>query len=212
MDQFTITAITLFFPGIIATMTCDKIITHKPDWGAFKYTIFSFTLGITCYFILQLWYFFHASRYGIFNLQFPINKLNVWNNISGKSDNIVFKEVFFAALISFPLALTVAYADGRKFLNRFANWIGVSLKYGDESLFYYYLYNENLHWVYVRDIENKVVYSGKIKNYSESGNHREIHLIDVEVYCNESSKLLYKVPSIYLSRPCEMITIEEGEY
>jgi hypothetical protein len=63
-------------------------------------------------------------------------------------------------------------------------------------------------WVFVRDIENDLVYYGYIRAYSESREDRELILKEVEVYSNSTGEWKYAIPMMYLSREAHKLSIE----
>lgn len=98
--------------------------------------------------------------------------------------------------------------DHYKVVNRFGKWLKLTNKYGDENLYSYFLNAKEVEEVYVRDIENGLTYHGLINSFSENDDIKELVLIDVVVYEYESSKKLYELDKIYLSKSKESLIIE----
>ena len=103
-----------------------------------------------------------------------------------------------------------------KLLSKFLRDIGVTKKFGNEDVWLYLLNSgtTGMDWVDVRDVENKVIYSGLIKCFSETEKTRELLLQQVIVYQADSVNIngeceeLYKVPQMYISRPSESVIME----
>jgi len=70
----------------------------------------------------------------------------------------IYIEIFFASIFAFFIACLVSAGMNYKILTRFAGYFRISNKYGDENLFYYYLNNKNIDWIYVRDFPKKMIF------------------------------------------------------
>ncbi len=210
MNKLAIATVIILFPGIIAAIICDKITVHNTKWGSFKYGMYSFVLGISCYVSLQLLAFTKDLMDAIVPTYSHLKwtQLEVWNIIKKDDVDIIFSEVLLATLLSVPIALLATYLINHKIFNKLATSCGVSRKYGDENLFSYYLTSDDIDWVYVRDIPNRLTYQGRINSYSENDNIQEIVLYDVTVYSYEESDELYSLPSIYLCKRMGKFIIE----
>ncbi len=66
-------------------------------------------------------------------------------------------------------------------LNRFF----ASAKNGSENLFSNFLSQPDTSWVYVRDIENNLIYEGVVLSYSENDTIQEVLLSDVRIFHSE---------------------------
>jgi hypothetical protein len=95
-----------------------------------------------------------------------------------------------------------------KVINRIANWLRISEKYGDENLFSFFLNAKEISWVWVRIPSKNLTYEGYRESFSESETMREVVLRDVKVYRYEDSEFLYEIPAIYLCLPVNDIIIE----
>jgi hypothetical protein len=122
--------------------------------------------------------------------------------------DIIFSEVFWATILAPAVAAVATIINQRKYLTRFARWIGISYKYGDENLFSYYLNRTDIDRVYIRDLTTLQTYIGVVEQYSETDHIQEVVLSDVYVYEYETSEFLYKLPSIYLARATGTFVIE----
>ena len=81
-------------------------------------------------------------------------------------------------------------------------------RYGNEDVWEYLLDTKiKGKWVDIRDLENKIIYSGCIHFFSETEKIRELYLLNVIVYDFEGNEL-YRVPQMYMSRPSETVITE----
>lgn len=210
MNQLAITVAIIMFPGIIAAVICDKIIVHQPKWGHFKFGIYSFVLGVTCYISLQGFGYvldIIFSKY-IFLKNVPWSHLKVWNFISDSNANLKVIEVFQATTLSIPIAYLASWVVNFKIFNKISQHLRISNKYGDENLFSFYLNAKEVDWVYVRDIGNNLTYQGQVVSYSENDTIQEIVLSNVTVYSYSNSEEYYSVPSLYLCKNMGSFIIE----
>lgn len=210
MNQLAIAVAIIMFPGIIAAVICDKIIVHQPKWDHFKFGIYSFVLGVTCYISLQsLGYIldFIFSEYFIIN-KISWSNLKVWDIISDGNSKIRVLEVFQATMLAIPVAYFSSAVVNFKIFNKISQRLLISNKYGDENLFSFYLTAKEINWVYVRDIKNNLTYQGQVVSYSENASIQEIVLSNVTVYSYKDSEEYYSVPSLYLCKNMGSFIIE----
>lgn len=201
MNELAIAVAIILFPGLIASVIADKITAHTRHWGTFKYGIYSFVFGVSCYGLLQIFYYFAALFFG-FN-----PRLHVWSLISPYQIDVSLVEVFFATLLSPVVAFTAVYIFTHKLFHHIAIRFNISNKYGDENLYSFFLQNRT--WLYIRDIENNLTYEGLLVSYSENDHIQEIVLSEVTVYSYKDSEKYYSVPSMYLSKAIGKFNIEE---
>jgi len=107
-----------------------------------------------------------------------------------------------------PVALLVSGLVTYKVLYTFAQWIGVTSKYGDENLYSKYLNTAEIDWIYIRDPVANLTYQGKVVSFSENDSIQELVLSDVTVFRYEDSEMLYSVPKIYLAKEAGKFIIE----
>lgn len=205
MDQLVASLVVILFPGIIAAVIADKITVHS-RWGSFKFSLYAFVLGIASYAVLQM-------LNGIIQTcsidPQNWNPLNVWSALATENPSIPTIEVLCASFVAIPIAFLVSVIINRKWLNKIARKLGVSVKFGDENLFSFYLNSKEINWVYVRDISNNLTYKGLVASFAETDQIQELVLLDVTVYRYEDSEELYDIPSIYLSKPIGSFIIED---
>ena len=136
--------------------------------------------------------------------------MKVWSVISqSKSPLLSPLEIIWAIFIGIPLGFIVSWIINYKFLHKFAEFIKMSTKYGDENLYSYYLNTNEVDWVYIRDKEKDLIYQGRVQSYSENEKIQEIVLTEVTVYSYYDPEKLYETPSVYISRELGKLQIEQ---
>src|SRR5699024_9747305 len=175
MSELTIKLIIVLIPGAISTLIFGKLILHK-TWSNFQFTLFSILFGTVSYLLLQFWY---NSRGFLYTKS--VSELTIWNNLNDAS-SIPYKEVGMASFISITLAFIVAKIENDKYINKFAQWLKISQKYGDENLYSMFLNSREIEYIYLRDMKNQLTYHGWVRSFSENDNIAEIRLSDVAVY------------------------------
>ncbi len=210
MNQLAITVGVILFPGLISTVICDKITAHSQKWDSFKYGIYSFIFGVLCYVVLQalafIWHWITSHIIPTPSIASPV--LNVWTIVKTQQVSISPTEVLGATILSPAVAAIAAFTINHKLINRTAQILNISSKYGDENLYSFFLNAQNIHWIYVRDIENNLTYQGKIVSFSEADDMQEMVLSQVTVFTYKTSAELYSIPSLYLSKPRGSFIIE----
>jgi hypothetical protein len=63
-------------------------------------------------------------------------------------------------------------------------------------------------WVVVRDFDRDLALEGWVNAFAETHDVNELLLRDVRIYQSSTSKFLYEVDSMYLTRPKDKLTIE----
>lgn len=210
MNDLVLLVAVVLFPGLIATIIADRLVVHVRPWTSFKYTIYSFVFGVSCYAGLQI--FVTLVGWIDINVEFLpslAGRLDVWSLVSTRdAANVELSEVLAATLCAIPIACLGAIGVNRKWLNRIAQFFQISRKYGDENLYSYYLNSDEIDWVYVRDIERKLTYQGRVNAYCETSALQEIVLAEVTIFGYENSEEYYSIPSIYIGRELGNLIIE----
>ncbi len=186
-------------PGIIATLLIKNLTVAK-GWDSFKFSIYTILFSGITYLLLQ--FVINLILWIISNFrdnEFYISTLKIWDNLTEES-TIPYLEVVYACLLSIIVGLFVSFLIRKKVLYIVAKYLRVSYKFGDENLFYHFMRSDRTSAIYLKDIENNLIYHGFIDYYSESDVIREILLKDVDVYSYIDSKWYYKVPCVYLSQ------------
>ncbi|MBQ5546456.1 MAG: hypothetical protein H7707_03085 [Acetobacter sp.] len=200
----------LFVPGIIWVFLSREYKSGYPPHSDTIFVIKSILYSFITYFIESILLFYWS--YPEINL----------DNLSLNLDNLLSSPTKFIPyiLLALPIAFFLSLADiaqhEHKLLSRVLRRIGVTKKFGNEDVWQYLLNSRTpgMEWVDVRDVENKIIYSGFIKCFSETEKTRELFLLEVIVYqadsvnINGECKELYRVPQMYISRPSESVIME----
>lgn len=197
LDNFIIQLAILFLPGVVWARI-DASWTRQTKPSDTEFFVRAFLFGLTC----------HAIVYTIFTLigwPYEIVKLDA----SAFFTPSIIKEISFATLVGFLLAVLWLYANTYKWMARFLQFIGATRRYGDEDVwdFTFNSHAPAVQFAHFRDFEHEVVYAGFVNAFSEREGIRELVLRDVEVY-DFAGTLMYDVPLLYLSRKAETIHIE----
>jgi hypothetical protein len=210
MNALAISIAVILFPGLLATVICDKIAVHSPKWRTFKYGLYSFIFGVICYIAAQFaeWALQWLASLCSPGPKQPLQLLHVWTFATSQQAEVKLAEVLYATIAA-PFVAAIATAiNSWKVLTKLADWLKISNKFGDENLFSYYLSSKNIDWVYVRDPSINQTYQGRVWGYSETDHIQEVVLWEVSVYTYETAEFLYSLPTIYLSRPTGTFAIE----
>lgn len=200
----------ILFPGVIATLIADHLIVHTKPWGSFRYSLYSFVLGIISYIFLQLvvWPFaFFDSQIDF--LPDLAGDLDIWKFAISPTYKFEITEVIAATIISMLGSLLLSAAVNNKLFVKLAQDLKISSKYGDENLYSYYLNAQSIDWVYIRDKENNLTYQGRILAFSENENFQELVLHEVTVFGYADSEEYYSVPTMYITKPFGKFVIEQ---
>ena len=112
---------------------------------------------------------------------------------------------------SIPLAFILSLGDlalGRsKLVPKFLKFLRLTDRYGNEDVWEHLLNKQIQEYVDIRDLENKFIYSGRVRLFSDSEKIRELYLTEVIVYDLEGNEI-YNVPQMYISRPSETVIME----
>jgi len=196
IPELTLKLIILLTPGAIASMIYEKLTIHK-KWTSFQFIANSILFGGASYLITQMVLNWTGNDGGLDNF---------WKNLSTK--DIPYVAIINSSLFAVIIGLGCSALDYYKLLNRFAKFLHITTKYGDENLYSYFLNAKNVEEIYLRDIANNLTYHGLINSFSETAEFKEIVLSDVKVYNYTTSELAYTVDIVYLSRPKDQIIIE----
>lgn len=209
MNQLVVTLIIMLIPGILAAVIADKIAVHS-RWDSFKFGLYSVVMGFAAYASVQMLVWARALLVGLICWTPPhLSYLHIWSAVLSDGNGISAIEIVAAVVMALPLAFFCAWVVNFKLMNKIARRLSVSMKYGDENLYSYYLNTKEVIWVYVRDINANLTYQGMVFSHSENRDMQELVLTDVTVYRYDDSAYLYDVPTVYLSRPLGVLTIEQ---
>src|SRR5713226_8089820 len=108
MNGIAVAVAVILFPGLIATVIADKITVHVKRWDSFKYSIYSFIFGVSCYVQILAWLNYRLPE-GFQFLRLPVGALTVWSLVTDVRTKIDLFEVFMASLLSIPVAFSAAF-------------------------------------------------------------------------------------------------------
>jgi hypothetical protein len=184
----------------------DTLVVHKP-WRAFDFLTRAFILGILTYFALQL--FLLAAGYvaSVCSREvFVPRYLTIWDSLTNQRSPIQFNEIVYSSLTSLVVAFLAAKIINDKLLIKLGHQTRVTKKFGDDSVWSYFLNSDTIEWVWIRYPGDNLVYAGWVQSFSDTEKVREIVLEDVKVYRNSDSEFLYELPAAYLAaEPSRMI-------
>jgi Family of unknown function (DUF6338) len=189
----------IFLPGFIWM----KIYTYYGAKGArsqFDMILNAFIFGVISYAILLAIY----SVKGI-----PLNVLNIDSDSKKLLDPKILPEIIYAICIAIICGIISLYVENFKIFTLFVQWIGATKRFGDEDVwdFTFNSRSRGMGYVHFRDFERSVVYAGYVICFSESGELRELLLVNVIVYDFGGNKM-YEVPRLYLARERHDVHIE----
>lgn len=197
---FAFKLIVLLLPGIICSIIVKRL-TIKSKWESTDYVLNSLLYGGLSYIMLQL----ISSLLGYFrNILFNTNQefyLKIWTSFMDDKSQIPFDEILKGCLTGFILGFFISKAIEENYLNKIAQKLGFTSKYGDENLFYQFLGESDVHDIYLRNRADNIVYHGYVDYLSEDEDIREISLSEVDVYRDSDSKFLYSMRKVYICFP-----------
>jgi hypothetical protein len=200
LSSLLIRIILLVIPGIIGSLLYRSLRgrTSRKDWEDYlEILVFSFIA-----------YAIHGVLNKFFGKGNPLTAFRAFTNENTPIDQSVGHAIFFAALLSVPVAFAASYIDEAKLINKFGKYIKTTRRFGDEDVWDYFSRSPDIKWVYVRDHKLDLYYYGWIQAWSDPYKERELLLREVEVYDNASAEFLYSSDVVYLSRKQEDLTID----
>jgi hypothetical protein len=201
--------ILVLYPGIISMIVLERLITNtKIEFN--RYLVYIVVLSISSYAVAYLlWgiYSFLCSEDGSVQPSFIL--IDLLKN----SNSFDIKNLFYVTIVSLLLSFILSFVINRKLLNKFGQKLGLTNKYGDESVWDYFHNKDNVEWVTIRDKNKDLMYVCWIEVYSDDGTeYDELLLRDIIVYKNSTAEKQYEVDEMYLSSRRENLTIEIFNY
>lgn len=179
--------IIILFPGIISTMLYRRLVIKK-KWESIDIGLNALLFGILTYLLLQLIY-----------MTLHKGELIIWQRLQD-NQSVPYLEILYASFISVLVALVSSYVVNKQYINKTANFLKVTTKYGENNLFYNFLSSNDVSEVHVKDPINNLIYTGYLKYFSEDDDVREIVLEDVDMYEYDTAKHMNNLKSVYLNR------------
>jgi hypothetical protein len=182
----------IFFPGIIwAAIHLKYCAIEKPSDA--RFIVHCFVFGVLTYVVT-------FPAYSFFEAAHPIERF--FRDPTKIPDKIFgLKDFFITASVALALGVGWTYFLNHKVAGLFLQKIGATKRYGDEDVWAFVFNSAKpyVEYVHVRDFEKKIIYSGWVQAFSDSGKSRELLLRDVQIF-DFDGNLMYDMPNIYLSR------------
>jgi MFS family permease len=200
VNELTVRLALLFLPGIICALFVEKLVPTAA-WSTARLALYALVLGLACYLTYALLDAVLARRWP------PTVGL-----LKSLADNrsLDFTEIFLATAAAPFVGLAVSLALNGHWLNRLARAIHVSNKFGDLDVWALTFNSSDITgaWVVVREFDRDLAFEGWVDAFADTYDVNELLLRDVRVYQSSTSKFLYEVDSIYMTRPKDHLTIE----
>jgi MFS family permease len=200
VNELTVRLALLFLPGIICALFVEKLVPTSA-WSTARLALYALVLGLACY----LTYGFADAAFG---RRWPPSV----DLLKSLADNrgLDFTEIFLATAAAPFVGFAVSLAMNSHWLNRLAKAIHVSNKFGDIDVWALTFNSSDVTgaWVVVRDFDRDLAFEGWVDAFAETYDVNELLLRDVRVYQSSTSKFLYEVGSVYVTRPKDDLTIE----
>lgn len=190
----------MFLPGIIWARL-DARYDPKPDQSNLDFLISAFIYGIATYVVVFL-------AYSLIDRQFIFIDFKEAQNKSVLTRSIA-EEIVAATAAGTMLGVVGVYFSTWKILNRSLQAIKATKRFGDEDVWDYTFNSPGIasQYVNVRDFDKKIVYTGVVRAFSETGKLRELRLDDVKLY-DFDGLFMYAVSRVYIARQPADIHIE----
>ena len=206
LNEFTLQIIFLALPGIICYFLLRKLVGRMTE------------NNIEITFLIFL---FSVVSYVLYNVGFMFSTWADWTDATVDDGGVRFSEItnisafdiLWSILAGIGLAFFLSYAYTYNFLNRFAQVIRASTKFGDEDVWHFFQNapsdQKNHGWILVRDHKLDLIHYGSIDSWSDTEKERELLMSNVTVYsAGESVEELYETDSIYVCRDRYELTLE----
>lgn len=199
-SPFLIQLALLFLPGVIWTHL-DVRFGRKPNLSQIEFLFRSLLFGLASYLIVYLVYQMLGFEFVLVDLD-KVEKQSVLNRA-------IAVQIAVATLAGGVLGIVWLYVVNYKLITRVLQKIGATRTYGDEDVWDYAFNSKSAEseYVHVRDFENKIVYAGWVRAFSESGKLRELLMYNVQVFDFDGA-LLFDIPRVYIARGTEGMHVE----
>lgn len=197
LSTLTIKLIIVLIPGAISSIIFEKLSEQHIKWGSFKFITNSILFGVISY-------AFSNQISCIMGLE--QQSMEFWDKLY--TTDLQYRFIITTSFLSIATGYVFAKIDNFKLVNKVAQFIKVSNKYGDENLISYFLNAKDVNEVYVRIPNINITYHGMLNSFSANKDTVELVLRDVKVYDYESSKLTYELDKVYISRIQNELIIE----
>ena len=128
--------IILFLPGVISVILI-RYLTINRHFSSFYFIVFSITIGLFDFLVLELIYFVFNLVFWQSNQGFG-NNLHIWETLLKEKDVFHFNEIFYSFLVSIPLGLLISSALNHKVIITIAQKLGVTKRFGDDDVWTFF--------------------------------------------------------------------------
>ncbi|HMB55875.1 MAG TPA: hypothetical protein VKM35_01565 [Arenimonas sp.] len=192
----------MLLPGVVAASVVERLTVHKP-WDPFRFGLNSVLLGAASYLVAQIVMLLAMLFGGQYQL------LTFWSSLDQSQSVINFPEILGVVCVGLCLGLICTIAINTRGIHRLAAKFGITEKYGDDSLFYYYLNSSDVAWVRILLPDQNKLVEGVRESHSEQDGCREVLLRDVRVYRADDHKFWYEVEAMYICSKEDLLIIEQ---
>ncbi|HLI78959.1 MAG TPA: DUF6338 family protein [Candidatus Binataceae bacterium] len=202
MTEFALRIVFLFFPGILCALLVENLVPTRP-WSDTRFALYSLVLGLGNYLV-------YAVVFGVTHSEWPPKIWFFRALTAGDPLDLNYLEIISVSGIALLIGMFVCVGLNKHWLQKFAQRIGVSSKFGDLDVWSHTFNSSDLtdRWVVVRDFARDLAYEGWVSAFSDTAVDNELLLREVVVYQSSTSLKLYDVESVYLSRKKDELTIE----
>ena len=190
----------VFLPGLIwAQIDARHVAKDKP--GQVDFVVRVFLFGLATYVVVFVGYRLFGKDFTSLGIDASTQAVIPLNHFVD--------EIVISIPTSFVLAVLWVYMVTYKILVRFLMLIRATRRYGDEDV-WDFMFNSpqiDTEYVYVRDFDKGVTYTGWVRAFSETEKLRELLLVDVILYHRDGGEPT-KAPLLYLARDRSDIHIE----
>lgn len=208
LTEFALRLLLLFFPGIVCFYIVETLTVHqeRPTHEVF----------LRCFVYGILSYLFYALVLALLNITWIESKsgfdftdeVSITRTLSNSKVSLDVGEISWVTGTAIFLGVIFSFAIARKWPNDFAQWTGISRKFGDANVWSRAFNADDVKWATVRDLEKNMMFSGYVLAFSDVEEVAELFLTQVIVYNECTGAELYRADSMYLSRPKDYLTVE----
>jgi Family of unknown function (DUF6338) len=206
LSSVTIRVLLLFFPGVLCALVVDTLTVHR-ERTPVEFLTHAFALGMGSYLSLAVVRDALAVLARGVRLREPLD-VTFFEALLNDRVRIAWGEIALAASVGVVLSCVMAAAVNRRLLMRFASRLNLTQKLGEPAVWSFVLNSERGKSLIVRDVAQDTVYVGTVEAFSETPDHAELFLKEVEVFQNSSALKLYDATYVYLARDVRTLVIE----
>lgn len=202
MTEFALRIILLFFPGILCALLVESLVPTR-GWSDTRFALYALVLGLVSYLSFAL-------LIAAYSQQWPPMIVFFRALVSQGRLDLHYQEILFVSGVAILVGLVITVALNRHWLQQFAQFTGISQKFGDLDVWAHTFNSSDFtnRWVVVRDFPNDLAFEGWVSAFSDTVSDNELLLRDVVVYQSSTSTRLYEIESVYLARKKSELTIE----